>query len=226
MRTALQLGGRTVAMYQAVLFDVDGTIVHSRPGILHSFAHTFRTMGLDPDAIDLGAYLGPPLRRSFAEHFEKECDVERAVTIYRQWYAQRGMHECSVFEGVRPMLDRLRQAGVLLATATSKPTQVVRPILEELDLLNCFDLVCGASMDKSVDTKTAVIRQALADPRFAGKRVLMVGDRRDDMQGAADCGLPAAGVLYGYGTREELEAWRPVFLADNCESLTRYILNG
>lgn len=223
---AQRMGGCTLAMYQAVLFDVDGTIVHSRPGILHSFAHTFRTMGLDPDTIDLSAYLGPPLRRSFAEHFARESDVERAVSIYRQWYAEHGMHECSVFDGVRPMLARLRQAGVFLATATSKPTQVVRPILEELGLLNDFDLVCGASMDKSVDTKAAVIRQALTDVRVAGKRVLMVGDRRDDMQGAADCGLPAAGVLYGYGTRQELQAWHPVFLAPDCESLTQYILTG
>lgn len=212
--------------YQAVLFDVDGTIVHSRPGIVHSFAYAFRAMGLDPEGIDLNAYLGPPLRRSFAQHFDREEDIERAVCLYRQRYAQSGMHECSVFEGVRPMLRELREAGVFLATATSKPTQVVRPILRELELLDCFDLVCGASMDKSVDTKTAVIRRALADPHIAGKRVLMVGDRRDDMQGAADCGLPAAGVLYGYGSRDELEPWQPVLLAPDCETLTQYILDG
>ena len=79
-------------------------------------------------------------------------------------------------------------------------------------------------MDASVDTKTAVIRAVLADERLAGKRVLMVGDRQDDMRGAADCGLAAAAVLYGYGSRAELAPWKPVFFAESPEQLGRSIL--
>lgn len=212
--------------YDAVLFDVDGTLIHSRPGIEHTFAYTFRQMGLDPSSIDLSRYLGPPLRWSFAQHFAAEADVERAVDIYRGRYAQTGMHECSLFPGVKQMLSRLKSAGLLLATATSKPQAVVGPILEEQGIRQYFDLVGGASMDKSVDTKAAVIRQDLTDPRLAGKRILMVGDRRDDLQGAAECGLPAAAVLYGYGTRGELEPWRPVFLAPDTAALADYILQS
>lgn len=212
--------------YDAVLFDVDGTLIHSRPGIENSFAYAFAEMGLDPAQIDLSRYLGPPLRWSFGQHFSDEADVERAVEIYRDRYARLGMHECSLFPGVRQLLERLRAAGVRLATATSKPREVVLPILEEQDILRYFDLVGGASMDKSVDTKTAVIRQDLTDPNFSTGRVLMVGDRRDDMQGAADCGLPAAAVLYGYGSREELEAWNPVYLAPDCAALADFILQS
>lgn len=212
--------------YDAVLFDVDGTLIHSRPGIENSFAYAFAEMGLDPAQIDLSRYLGPPLRWSFGQHFSDEADVERAVEIYRDRYARLGMHECSLFPGVRQLLERLRAAGVRLATATSKPKEVVLPILEEQDILRYFDLVGGASMDKSVDTKTAVIRQDLTDPNFSTGRVLMVGDRRDDMQGAADCGLPAAAVLYGYGSREELEAWNPVYLAPDCAALADFILQS
>ena len=212
--------------YDAVLFDVDGTLIHSRPGIENSFAYAFAEMGLDPAQIDLSRYLGPPLRWSFGQHFSDEADVERAVEIYRDRYARLGMHECSLFPGVRQLLERLRAAGVRLATATSKPREVVLPILEEQDILRYFDLVGGASMDKSVDTKTAVIRQDLTDPNFSTGRVLMVGDRRDDMQGAADCGLPAAAVLYGYGSREELEAWNPVYLAPNCAALADFLLQS
>ena len=174
--------------YDAILFDVDGTLIHSRPGIENTFAYAFRQMGLDPANIDLSRYLGPPLRWSFAQHFGTDAEVERAVDFYRDRYAREGMHECSLFPGVKELLARLKEAGLFLATATSKPRDVVLPILEEQGILPCFDLVGGASMDKSVDTKTAVIRQDLADPRLAGRRVLMVGDRRDDMQGAADCG--------------------------------------
>lgn len=212
--------------YDAVLFDVDGTLIHSRPGIENSFAYAFAEMGLDPAQIDLSRYLGPPLRWSFGQHFSDEADVERAVEIYRDRYARLGMHECSLFPGVRQLLERLRAAGVRLATATSKPREVVLPILEEQDILRYFDLVGGASMDKSVDTKTAVICQDLTDPNFSTGRVLMVGDRRDDMQGAADCGLPAAAVLYGYGSREELEAWNPVYLAPDCTALADFILQS
>lgn len=79
-------------------------------------------------------------------------------------------------------------------------------------------------MDESVDNKTDVIRLVLQDPRLAGKRILMVGDRQDDMQGAVNNRLPAAPVLYGYGSREEMESWNPVLLAQNCEELTQYIL--
>lgn len=211
--------------YDAVLFDVDGTLLHSQPGILDTFSHTFQTMGLDPASMDLNRYLGPPLRQSFAEHFQSEADVERAVEIYRTRYAERGMHLCSPFPGVMDMLHALQAEGILLATATSKPTAVVTPILEEQGMAGFFTFIGGASMDKSVDTKTAVIRSVLKQPAFQGKSVLMVGDRKDDMQGAVECRLPAAGVLYGYGSRAELAPWNPVVLAPDCAYLTQYILN-
>ena len=211
--------------YDAVLFDVDGTLLHSRPGIIDTFSYAFRAMGLDPSGMDLGRYLGPPLRQSFAEHFADEKDVERAVEFYRVRYAERGMHMCAPFPGVVDMLKALHNAGIFLATATSKPTEVVTPILHEQGIAGFFDHIGGASMDKSVDTKTAVIRSVLADSRLKNRKILMVGDRRDDMQGAADCGIPAVGVLYGYGSREELEAWHPVALVSDCTELTKYILN-
>ena len=210
--------------FDAVLFDVDGTLLHSRPGILHTFAYAFRQMGLDPANIDCSRYLGPPLRWSFAQHFATEAEVERAVNLYRTRYAETGMHECTPYPGVAGMLAALKDAGLFLATATCKPVEVVRPILAEQGLAPYFDLIGGASMDASVDTKTAVIRRDLADGRLRGARVLMVGDRQDDLQGAAACGLPAAGVLYGYGTRAELEACGPRFLAGDCAALTRWIL--
>lgn len=210
--------------FDAVLFDVDGTLLHSRPGILHTFAYAFRQMGLDPANIDCSRYLGPPLRWSFAQHFATEAEVERAVNLYRTRYAETGMHECAPYPGVAGMLAALKDAGLFLATATCKPVEVVRPILAEQGLAPYFDLIGGASMDASVDTKTAVIRKDLEDPRLDHKRILMVGDRRDDMQGAADCNLPAAAVLYGYGSREELEPWHPVTMAPDPAALGDFIL--
>ena len=172
--------------YDAVLFDVDGTLIHSRPGIFNCFAYAFRKMGLDPDAIDCSRYLGPPLRWSFAQHFATDAEVEQAVEYYRVHYEEVGSHQCSLFPGVRQMMDTLKDAGLYMATATCKPVEVVTPILKEQGLFDYFDRIGGASMDESVDNKTDVIRLVLQDPRLAGKRILMVGDRQDDMQGAVN----------------------------------------
>ena len=102
---------------------------------------------------------------------------------------------------------------------------VALPILKEQGLYRYFDVLGGATLDASIDDKPSVIRWALGQPALAGKRVLMVGDRADDLNGGAANGLDAAGVLYGYGSREELEACKPVLLAERCDQLTRYILN-
>lgn len=210
--------------YNTVLFDVDGTLIHSAPGIVSTLAYTFRTMGLDPEKIDLMRYVGPPLRKSFANHFSDPQQVERAVEIYRARYKVDGQHQCQLYPGVREMLCALREQRVFLCTATSKPVQVVTPILQEQGIFDLFDIVGGASMDQSVDTKTAVIRQLLQDPRVSGENILMVGDRAEDLRGAADCKLPGAGVLYGYGSREELEPFGPTALLSTVEDLKRYLL--
>ena len=199
--------------YDAILFDVDGTLIDSAPGIINTLKEVFAKMGVDTTNVNLRRYLGPPLRKSFGEHFTDPALIEKATDLYRDSYAVKGSHECAAYPGAAEMLQRLKDAGLVLCTATSKPTQVVTPILEENALAGYFDFIGGASMDASRDTKQ-------------GRRVLMVGDRNDDMRGAADCGLDAAGALYGYGSREELEPFHPVLLAESCASLADQILNG
>ena len=189
--------------YNAILFDVDGTLIDSAPGILHTLEEVFHTMGVDTTNVNLRRYLGPPLRKSFGEHFSDKAKIEEAAERYRASYHEKGSHECAVFPGVPEMLRRLKEAGLVLCTATSKPTRVVTPILEEQGLAE----------------------YVLAQPMMQGKRVLMVGDRNDDMRGAADCGLDAAGALYGYGSREELKPFHPVILAKDCADLADQILH-
>ena len=167
--------------YNAILFDVDGTLIDSAPGILHTLEEVFHTMGVDTTNVNLRRYLGPPLRKSFGEHFSDKAKIEEAAERYRASYHEKGSHECAVFPGVPEMLRRLKEAGLVLCTATSKPTRVVTPILEEQGLAEYFDFIGGASMDESRDTKTAVVRYVLAQPMMQGKRVLMVGDRNDEM---------------------------------------------
>lgn len=210
--------------YDAVLFDVDGTLIDSALGIINTLREVFNAMGVDASGIDLRRYLGPPLRKSFGEHFSDPALIEKATGLYRASYAVKGSHECAAYPGAAAMLSRLRGAGLLLCTATSKPTEVVTPILEEQGLAPYFDFIGGASMDLTRDTKTDVVRYVLAQPMLRGRRVLMVGDRNDDMRGAAGCGLDAAAVLYGYGSRAELEPFSPVFMAGSCGELAEKVL--
>ena len=210
--------------YDAILFDVDGTLIDSAPGIINTLQEVFDSMGVDVTNTNLRRYLGPPLRRSFGEHFTDPALIEEATERYRKSYEVKGSHESTAYPGAAEMLQRLRDAGLILCTATSKPTEVVTPILEEKGLAPYFDFIGGASMDESRDTKTEVVRYVLSQPMLQGKRVLMVGDRNDDMRGAADCGLDAAGALYGYGSREELEPFQPVLLAESCSDLADQIL--
>ena len=210
--------------YDAILFDVDGTLIDSAPGILNTLEMVFRDMGVDLTNVNLRRYIGPPLRKSFAEHFSDPAKIEEATERYRMIYHEKGSHEGGVYPGVPEMLRRLKDAGFTLCTATCKPTEVVTPILEEQGIAGYFAFVGGASMDESRDTKTDVIRYVLSQPALQGKRVLMVGDRSDDMQGAANCGLDAVGVLYGYGSREELEPFHPKLLVESCKELTDQLL--
>ena len=197
---------KTLLHYDAILFDVDGTLIDSAPGIIHTLQEVFCTMGVDVSGINLRRYLGPPLRKSFGEHFTDPALIEKATDLYRTSYAVKGSHECAVFPGVPQMLQTLKDAGFLLCTATSKPTKVVTPILEEQGLAPYFDFIGGASMDESRDTKTEVVRYVLSQPALQGKRVLMVGDRNDDMRGAADCGLDAAGCCTATAAGK---SWKP-----------------
>ena len=212
--------------YDAILFDVDGTLIDSAPGIINTLQEVFDAMGVDTTNVNLRRYLGPPLRKSFGEHFTDPAKIEEATERYRISYAVKGSHESAAYPGAVEMLQRLKQAGIVLCTATSKPTEVVTPILEEKGLAPLFDFIGGASMDESRDTKTDVVKYVLSQPVMQGRHVLMVGDRNDDMRGAKDCGLDAAGALYGYGSREELDPFHPVFYGQSCAELADRVLNG
>ncbi|MBD9288455.1 MAG: HAD family hydrolase [Faecalibacterium sp.] len=154
--------------YDAILFDVDGTLIDSAPGILHTLEEVFQKMGVDVTGVNLRRYLGPPLRKSFGEHFTELDKIEQATCLYRESYAVKGSHECAAYPGAAEMLQRLKDAGLILCTATSKPTEVVTPILEEKGLAPFFDFIGGASMDESRDTKTDVVRYVLSQPMLQG----------------------------------------------------------
>ncbi len=209
--------------FNAVLFDLDGTLIDSAPGIYACFEYTFQQYGIRVPRSELQAFLGPPLRDSFAKKLPKE-EVERAVELYRSHYSEVSGALTNPYEGVEAMLSQLRGAGYTICLATSKVRYAGQQILQELNLTRYFDYIGGASEDESMDTKTAVMRHVLSQPCMAGKKAVMIGDRDNDMQGAADCGLPVVGVQYGYAKEGELEAFSPVYMTKSPKDLCSWLL--
>lgn len=198
----------------AVLFDLDGTLTDSRPGIQrttrYAFARLAETTGkpfpLPADDSDLDWLIGPPLRDSFAKLAGPEYS-EALIGFYRERYRDIGAFENEVYAGVPQTLDELAATGARLFVATSKNEIDAIRILEHFGLASRFEQIHGARADGGHADKTELISHLLATHGLAGApRVAMIGDRKFDAIGALNCGLAAIGALWGYGGRDELTA--------------------
>ena len=190
-----------------VLFDLDGTLVDSAPGIHASVRFAARELGLpEPTGSQLTAMVGPPLQDGFAVTFGLHgADVGRAVAAYRAHYTGGAMFDAPPYPGIPELLAALRADGATLAVATSKPEEFAVAILEHVGLLGSFASVHGATLDGTVRHKDQVVAAALA-AHPAGADPVLVGDRAQDVLGAAAHGLPCIGAGWGPAPDGELEA--------------------
>ncbi len=226
-------------MFQYILFDLDGTLTDPKPGITGCVQYALHEMGIEePDADRLEVFIGPPLVESFMQFYGMERRLaDRAVEKYRERFAVTGIYENELYPGMREMLAGLKAAGCRLAVASSKPEPFVKRILEHFELAAYFDEAVGSGLDGSLSQKEDVVREAL---RRLGKKeaaegawsrtgevcpdIVMVGDRKYDVEGARALGLRCVGVAFGYaqpGELEEAGAWR---IAEDVETLGRILL--
>lgn len=191
-------------MERVVLLDLDGTLIDSWPGAHAALTDGFRGAGLElPDEAVLRSFIGPPIHDSVARAGVPEHLRTTFLAGYQRALAERGNLMARVFDGVRDALDALRAAGVRLVVATAKPYAHAVPVLAHLGLDPLLDGVFGAPDDES-ETKGQIIGRALA-ALPAGARVVMVGDRVHDVEGAREHGVECVGVLWGFGDRAELD---------------------
>ena len=171
-------------------------------------------------------FIGPPLTDAFSEYFGfSEEDAKTAVLYYRERYTDIGLFENTVYDGIPEMLSRLREAGKTLILATAKPEPFAKRILEHFGLADYFDLIVGATFDGTRHNKIDVLRHALSGVEDANiKDSVMVGDRSHDCLGAAHFGMDCIGVLYGYGSREELTDAGAKYIAETPKDVCRIIL--
>lgn len=199
-------------MYKYAFFDLDGTITNPGVGITSAVAYALNHYNIDiEDKTTLYPFIGPPLIDSFMKYFDFTKEKAReAVGVYREYYSVKGLYENVVYEGVPEMLKRLKEQGVYICLATSKPELFAEKIINHYKLDIYFDMICGAAMDESRTKKAEVIRYAIdkinssTQTIIDKKEIVMIGDREHDILGAKEAQLDSIGVLYGYGSLEEL----------------------
>ena len=175
----------------------------------------------------LKKFLGPPLHESFEKYFgfDKEKSLQ-AVKFYREYFSTKGLLENEVYCGVNDLLQNLKENGKTLIVATSKPQPFTDRIMEHFDLTKYFDYIAGSNMDTSRSKKAEVIEYALSECNIKDKsKVVMIGDRAEDMIGAQSAGIDSIGVEYGYGTFDELKNAGATYLIKDVKSLKEFI-NG
>lgn len=196
-------------MYKTILFDLDGTLTDPGIGITNSAAYALKKFDIPvPERRELYRFIGPPLRDSFMEFYgfsRKKADL--AIEYYREYYRDAGIFENKVYPGIPKLLKSLKDEGKHLIVATSKPELFSRQIINHFDLAGFFDDICGSDMAEIRVQKADIITYALNRSKSENlSDCVMIGDRKHDILGASAVGIHSIGVLYGYGTREELTA--------------------
>ncbi len=193
--------------YKYYLFDLDGTLTDPGIGITNSVMYALEKFGIHvSDRRELYPFIGPPLTDSFRKYFDfTEEQALQAVEYYREYFRAGGIFENKVYPGIPEMLEELKAGNAVIALATSKPYEFSVQILEHFGLYRYFDHVGAATMDGRISRKADVIRHLIDELGDMDKAsVLMVGDRDQDVNGAKVNGLHCAGVLWGYGSNDEL----------------------
>lgn len=213
--------------YKYVLFDLDGTLTDPAVGITTSVAYSLKKFGIEvKDISDLNHFIGPPLLDSFmADYgFDKE-KAQTAIDYYRERFRVKGLYENVVYDGVEAMLDKLKKSGKKLILATSKPEPFAKEILRHFNLEEYFIFAAGSNFDGTRTAKAEVIEYALESAGVTDKSAcVMVGDREHDIIGANKTGLDSVGVLYGYGSKDELQTAGATFVVESVTKLAELLL--
>lgn len=213
---------------QIILFDFDGTIYDSGPGVMKSARYALESFGIEVGSLsELRGFNGPPLWDSFMEFYGFDWEkADLAVAKYREYYNVFGKKDGKIYEGIADLLCDLKKAGKKLLLATSKAQSYFPEMLIMLGVEDCFDFVVGSTQDGSRSSKEEVLAYALEQVEISDRSMaVMVGDRKFDIIGAKQFDLDSIGVLYGYGSREEFETAGATAIVEDVSTLRRLLLD-
>lgn len=210
--------------YKNILFDLDGTITDSKPGIVKSVQYALRCFDIDePDLDKLTPFVGPPLYKSFMDFYDfSEEEAKEAVECYREYYAETGLYENALYEGVDALLYKLKEKGYKIILASSKPRIYVKRVLSYFRILRYFDIVEGSELDGKHTDKAELIAHLLEKWNLSADECVMVGDRKYDIEGAKANGMDSIAAGYGYGSIDEISTSKPTALCNTVEELNHF----
>lgn len=211
--------------YRAVLFDLDGTLTCSHPGILGSVKLSLQEMGLPvPPPETLRKFIGPPLAYSYTTFCGMTQEqAEEGIRRYRIHYNRDGIFRCTVYDGIFELMRELRNCGVKLGVATAKPGSMAVRVLEHFSFLPLLDVVSPNQEDEKGTGKARLIEKALRELKISPGEAVMIGDTRFDCEGALEAGTHFVGAAYGYGSREELLEAGAAELASSPRDLKKFL---
>ncbi|MFF2093896.1 HAD family hydrolase [Paenibacillus sp. NPDC058174] len=204
-----------------VLFDLDGTLTDPKLGITSGVQYALSKFDIHVDNLDtLEPFIGPPLTETFQELYGlSEEQSQQGIAYYREYFADRGMYENELYPGMHELLGGLKERGVRVCMATSKPTFFAEKIADYFEISRYFDFVGGSNLDNTRTDKGEVIQHVLETQGIDPSETIMIGDRKHDVIGARKNGIPAIAVGYGYGRDEELRLAEPAYRAATVDEL-------
>ena len=210
--------------YKNIFFDLDGTVTDSGPGIVKSVQYALRCYGIDePDLDKLNSFVGPPLYKSFMDYLDcSEEEAKEAVECYREYYAENGLYENKLYDGIESLLYNLKEKGYKIILASSKPRIYVKRILSYFRIMRYFDYVEGSELDSQRTDKGELLAYVLKKWDLRPEESVMIGDRKYDIEGAKANGMDSIAVGYGYGSVDELSAAGPTLFFPTVEELKKF----
>ena len=216
-----------MAKFNYVIFDFDGTVADTGEGILRSLQYSFEAMGDPiPDLGDLKKFIGPPVYYSYTTFYKvSEDKVDLYIKKYRERYSEKGIYESKVYEGLKELVISLKEKGVKVGIASSKPERLIYAVSDYLEITSLFDAIVGVKSDNSKhSTKAGLITQAMTDMGAENKdKVLMIGDRCFDIDGAHEAGIKCCGALWGFGSEEEFKAHNAEYIVTHPSKILNFI---
>lgn len=212
------------AAYSSVFFDLDGTLTDSAKGCVNAVRYMFDSIGFtEHDEDKLRAFVGPPTRRHLVREYGfSEQKAAEAYVFYREYYDKKGIYENKPYDGIVQAITSIKAAGRSVYIATSKPENLAQSVLDNFSLTQLFDGVFAARHDKNIMEKSEVLESAIAGLGNVTGAV-MVGDRSFDILGGRHVGFDTVGVLYGYGTEDELKNAGCDYIVDSVQDVAELL---
>jgi len=213
--------------YTVILFDLDGTIIDPKIGVINSVKYALNCMKIEYNQTDsFEKFIGPPLEQSFQKFYSlSESQARDAVEFYRINYKKSGIEKNHLYIGIKELIQDVAKQNILLYVATSKPTSFAIKILRHYQLADYFEEIVGSNLDLTRTAKKEIIEYILTKyPNIDPNSCVMIGDRKYDIIGAQNNQIDSIGVLYGYGSYEEMKEVKPTYIAETIADLRKILL--